>query len=65
MNGDLIREAAIAWLVLALFSAIDVKVALTLLGALALYGATATSHREPQRQPALARIRKSKRPAAR
>ena len=32
---------------------------------LALYGATATSHREPQRQPALARIRKSKRPAAR
>jgi len=54
-----------AWLGLALFSAIDVKVALTLLGALALYGATATSHREPQRQPALARIRKSKRPAAR
>jgi hypothetical protein len=54
-----------AWLGLALFSVIDVKVALTLLGALALYGATAASHREPQRQPALARIRRNKRPAAR
>jgi hypothetical protein len=53
-----------AWLDLTLLSAIHVKVALTLLGTLALYGAMAASNRVPQRRHALTRVRKVKRPTA-
>jgi hypothetical protein len=53
-----------AWLDLGLFSAIHVKVALTLLGTVAFYGAMAVSSREPQPRRAFARVRKLRRPSA-
>ncbi len=53
-----------AWLDLTLLSALHVKVALTVLGAMAFYVAMAASNREPQRRHALVRVRKVKRPTA-
>ena len=53
-----------AWLDLGLLSAIHVKVALTLLGTAALYGAMAASNRASQQRHALARSRRGKRPSA-
>ena len=54
-----------AWFDLAILSAVHVKIALTLLGTMLLYGALTTSDRVPQRQRALARVRKPNRSAAR
>ncbi len=54
-----------AWFDLALLSAIHVKVALTLLGTMVLYGTLTTSDRVPRRQRALARVRKQNRSAVR
>jgi hypothetical protein len=53
-----------AWLDLGLLSAIHVKVALTLLGTMAFYGAMAASSRVPQQRRAFARVRRVKRPSA-
>ena len=53
-----------AWLDLGLLSAIHVKVALTLLGTMAFYGALTTSNREPRQRRVFARVRKIKRPSA-
>jgi hypothetical protein len=53
-----------AWLDLGLLSEIHVTVALTLFGALALYGTLAAPNQGLQRQHAFARHRKVKRPTA-
>ncbi len=52
------------WLDLGLFSAIHVKVALTLLGTMAFYGAVVVSSREPQPRRAFARFRRLRRRSA-
>jgi hypothetical protein len=57
------QEAAMAWLDFALLSAIHVKVALTLVGTLAFYGAIAASNRVPHQRWALVRVRRVKRPS--
>jgi hypothetical protein len=53
-----------AWLDLALLSAIHVKISLTLLATMAFYGAMAMQNPGPQRRPAFARVRRVKRPSA-
>jgi thiosulfate reductase cytochrome b subunit len=53
-----------AWFDLAILSAVHVKIGLTLLGTMLLYGALTTSDRVPARQRAFARVRRQHRSAA-